>query len=189
LSVEYREAGRELRLKMQTIQKFCGVQGRFFKRAPGRRRHFCVFPARGAFSFFVFCFLLLIYPASFTAAEDFGAYLLMKPIANAFAASDFTLFRQDSTERISVHFDPPFDLHGYFYIDKFIDDITGKLAQLETQKMVWVSRQLEEQFAVQSLNLIFRNKRSDKTVYYKLIFFLTKKNQEWKIYYLRGLKI
>jgi hypothetical protein len=49
--------------------------------------------------------------------------------------------------------------------------------------------QLEEQFTVQSLALVLKDKRSEKTVYYKLIFFLAKKDNEWKIYYLRGLKI
>ena len=126
---------------------------------------------------------------SLTAEENFDIYLLMKPIEKAFTTGDFTLFRKNSTARISVNFEPPFALHGYFYIDKFIADITGILARLETQKLVWVSKQLEERFAVQSLNLVLRNKRSDKIVYYKLIFFLAKKNQEWKIYYLRGLKI
>jgi hypothetical protein len=132
---------------------------------------------------------ILAAAASYTAAQEFDTYLLMRSIEKALTAKDFTLFRESSTERISVNLEPPFDLHGYYYIDKFIQDFTGKQAQLETQKMVWVSKQLEEQFAVQSLNLILKSKRSDKTVYYKLIFFLTKKNQEWKIYYLRGLKI
>mgnify|MGYP000940316682 CR=1 FL=1 len=32
-------------------------------------------------------------------------------------------------------------------------------------------------------------KKANKNEYYKLIFFLNKKDKEWKIYYLRGLRI
>lgn len=111
----------------------------------------------------------------------------MQEILKAF--KNAMLFKPISEAKISVNLDSPFNLHGYFHIDKFIDDFTLKFSGYNTLDTEWVSIQLEEQFAVQSLALILKNKWSEKIVYYKLIFFLTKKDEEWKIYYLRGLKI
>jgi hypothetical protein len=131
--------------------------------------------------------ILVIVPASFPQTDDVKHYLLMQEIQKAF--NNAMLFKPISEARVSVNLDSPFKLHGYFLIDKFIDDFARKFSEFETLDMEWVSIQLEEQFAVQSLALILKNKRSEKTVYYKLIFFLAKKDEEWKIYYLRGLKI
>jgi hypothetical protein len=131
--------------------------------------------------------ILVMVPASFTQTDDVKHYLLMQEIQQAF--ENAMLFKSISEARVSVNLDSPFNLHGYFLIDKFIDDFALKFSGFEALEMEWVSIQLEEQFAVQSLALILKNKRSEKTVYYKLIFFLAKKDEEWKIYYLRGLKI
>jgi hypothetical protein len=130
--------------------------------------------------------VLLMVPSSF-AQTDGSHYLLMQKIQDAL--KNVRLFKPISEVKISVNLDSPFKLHGYFHIDKFVDDFTLKFSGFETLEIEWVSKQLEEQFAVQSLVLILKNKRSEKTVYYKFIFFLTKKDKEWKIYYLRGLKI
>ena len=105
------------------------------------------------------------------------------------ALKNAKLFKSISEAKISVNLESPLLIHGYFPIDKFIDDFTLEFSGFETLGIEWVSIQLEEQFAVQSLALELKDKRSEKTVYYKLIFFLAKKENEWKIYYLRGLKI
>jgi hypothetical protein len=125
--------------------------------------------------------------SSFAQKDELEHYLLMQEIPKAF--KNAMLFKPISEAKISVNLDSPFNLYGYFPIDKFVDDFTMKFSGFETLEIEWVSIQLEEQFAVQSLALILKNKRSEKNVYYKLIFFLIKKDKEWKIYYLRGLKI
>jgi|GEM_PF-1840938 len=147
---------------------------------PGRRRQKRCISA-------LLLLILVMVPASFTQTDDVKHYLLMQEIQEAF--NNAMRFKSISEARVSVNLDSPFNLHGYFLIDKFIDDFARKFSGFETLDMEWVSIQLEEQFAVQSLALILKNKRSEKTVYYKLIFFLAKKDKEWKIYYLRGLKI
>jgi len=151
-----------------------------FTYPPGRRRQKNCISA-------IFLLILVIVPSSFAQKDELEHYLLMQEIPKAF--KNVMLFKPISEAKISVNLDSPFKLHGYFPIDKFIDDFTLRFSEFELLDIEWVSRQLEEQFAVQSLALILKNKRSEKTVYYKLIFFLAKEDKEWKIYYLRGLKI
>jgi hypothetical protein len=128
--------------------------------------------------------------SSFTLlAEESQHFLLMQPIQDAMTSGNFFLLKNISENRISVNFEPPLELNGYFYIDKFIDDFTREFSLFETKKIEWASRQLEESYSVQSLNLTLKNKRTEKDVIYKFIFFLTKTGKEWKIYYLKGLKI
>lgn len=115
-------------------------------------------------------------------------FLLMEPIGEALDTGDFKRFRDISEEKISVNFEPPFDLKGYVAIDKFIDDFSSAFSRYRAVGTEWTSKQIEENFAVQSLNVILKDKRSEKDIYYKLIIFM-KKRAEWKIYYLRGLKL
>lgn len=169
-------AGRKENNKIDAIRKApCAM-----RLHPGRRR-------QKRYISLLLLLIPLIVPSSFAQKDELEHYLLMQEIPKAF--ENVVRFKPISEAKISVNLDSPFNLHGYFPIDKFIDDFTVKFSEFEILDIEWVSRQLEEQFAVQSLALILKNKRSEKTVYYKLIFFLTKKDNEWKIYYLRGLKI
>lgn len=146
----------------------------------------------------VFTLLLVFFLMAMTlpAAEP-PEYLLKKSIQDSLNTGDFNHLKNHSENKVSINCEPPFKLNGYIYIEKFIDDFNRKFAQYETNKIQWVSRHWEEKFAVQSLNLILKNKRSEKTVYYKIIFFLKKVKivikteviKEWKIYYIRGLRI
>jgi hypothetical protein len=117
-----------------------------------------------------------------------GQFLLMEPIGESLETGDFTRFHDVSEEKISINFGPPFDLKGYVPIDKFIDDFSSVFSRYQATRTEWTSKQIEENFAVQSLNVILKDKRSEKDIYYKFIFFM-KKRAEWKIYYLRGLKL
>jgi len=116
-------------------------------------------------------------------------YLLMQPIGDAVTTGHLKGFKDICLEKISVNFESPFNLTGFIYTAKFVEDFTVIYSQYEVSRLEWASKQIENEFAVQSLNLILKNKRSEKTVYYKLIFFMTKTNKDWKIYYFRGLKI
>jgi hypothetical protein len=132
-------------------------------------------------------------------------YLLMKPIGSAVNSGNFGSFKDICQEKISITLEPPFKLNGYFYTEKFIEDINHTFKNYKTIRIEWASKQIEDRFAVQSLNVILKHKRSEKTVYYKFIFFMNKgmasptekgmtgdasqNQQEWKIYYFRGLNI
>jgi hypothetical protein len=148
---------------------------------------------------FLFLAALLIVYSLFPDENE--NYLLMQPIEKGIYSGDFSGWKNISKEKISVNLEPPFDLNGYLYIEKFIEDFSRKFYQFgkksradnvqndKVKQIEWSSMQLEEMYAVQSLNLVLKDKRTEKNVYYKFIFFLAKVDKEWKIYYLRGLKI
>ena len=131
--------------------------------------------------------VLLALAVSIALAQEH--FLLMPEIQGAINSGDFSGFKNISEDKISVNFEAPFKLNGYLYIEQFIDDFNRRFSRFKTKEFYWSSKIIEEKFAIQSLNLILKNRRSEKTVYYKCIFFLAKNDQKWKIYYLRGLKI
>jgi|GEM_PF-635285 len=138
------------------------------------------------FLFFSVYSVCSVGPLFLSAMSD--QFLLMEPIRDALNNGDFSHLRKISEERISVNFEPPFDLKGYVSIDKFIEDFSPGYSLYRTVRIEPSSQQIEENYAVQSLNVILKDKRSEKDIYYKFIFFM-RKRVEWKIYYLRGLKL
>lgn len=138
--------------------------------------------------FFLFFSVFSVFSVGRFLLAVSGQFLLMEPIEDSLYKGDFKRFCEISEEKISVNFEPPFDLKGYVAIDKFIDDFSSAFSRYQAVGKEWSSKQIEENFAVQSLNLILKDKRSEKEIYYKFIFFM-KKRAEWKIYYLRGLKL
>lgn len=124
-------------------------------------------------------------PGQSSSSEQF---LLRQPIQQAFETGDFSSVRAVCQESVSVNFEPPFSMKGYFHRDKLIDLFSRQLADYTINNLEWLTRQMEEKFAIQSLNLILKHNRSEKLVYYKFIFFMTK-DKTWKLYYLKGLNI
>jgi len=118
-----------------------------------------------------------------------GPYLLMSPIEEAVKTGDFAAFGQICPGRVSVNLELPFDLAGYFAREKFIRRLRAEFSLFKAERIEWISLQIEDEFAVQSLNLILKNTVSGSRVYYKLVFFLTKRDRQWKLYYLRGLSL
>jgi len=114
-------------------------------------------------------------------------YLLMKPITTAVATGKFEILKDHSTKKISVNLEAPFRVNGYLLMDKFVEDFKEVYSQYNITGIQWVTKQIENPFAVESLNLNLKNQRSQKSVNYKFIFFMTKVDDEWKIYYLKGL--
>ncbi|MCP4154916.1 MAG: hypothetical protein GY757_44750, partial [bacterium] len=80
-----------------------------------------------------------------------GHYLLMQPIEYSIKSGDFSQFRDISKKKISIHCEPPFELKGYLFIDKFIQDFSAKYSRYKSEKTEWSSKQFEDNFAVQSL--------------------------------------
>ncbi|HLP48744.1 MAG TPA: hypothetical protein VK469_22580 [Candidatus Kapabacteria bacterium] len=130
--------------------------------------------------------LLLFFFSLLLPSESTGQFLLMQPIENAIGTGNFTQFKEISAKKISVNLESPFNLRGYIAIAKFIEDFTGEYSPYKAEKIEWSSKQIDGNYAVQSLNVILKNKRSRQEIYYKFIFFM-KRNVQWEIYYLRGL--
>jgi len=116
-------------------------------------------------------------------------YLLSKPIRSALIDGNFSVFKDICQEKVTTNFEPPMDLTGYIYREKFTEVFAQMFSQFEVLKLEGGVQQIESSFAVQSINLMMRHKRTEKTVFYKLVFFMAKIEQEWKIYYFKGLRI
>jgi hypothetical protein len=115
-------------------------------------------------------------------------YLFMQPIQEAVQNGRFSALGLICRPRLSLSLEEPFSLSGYLSKEQFIEEFSIRFQRLETEKIEWSSIQVEEDIAVQSLNLILKNRISGQRVFYKLILFMSKE-KEWQLYYLRGLKI
>ena len=115
-------------------------------------------------------------------------FLLRQPIQVAIETGDFSSLAAICQEKVSVNCEEPFELNGYYSRKKFIAGFSEQFSKYELKEFEWLTRQIEERFAIQSINLILKNRRSEKLVYYKFIFFMTQ-DETWKLYYLRGLRI
>ena len=121
-------------------------------------------------------------------------YLVMQPIQEAVQYGRFAALAPICRPRITVNLEEPFSLGGFLTNGQFIEKFSARLANLETEKLEWSSLQVEENIAVQSLNLILVNRFSGLKIYYKLILFMSagynkEQEKEWQLYYLRGLRI
>jgi len=115
-------------------------------------------------------------------------FLLLQPIQDAFMTRDFSNIRPVCTERISLKMEEPFSLNGFLRAPRFIREFSTKMSDYEIRRMEWASNYIEENYAIQSLNVQFRHRRIRRTVIYKFIFFI-RRTPEWKLYYVKGLKL
>jgi hypothetical protein len=122
-------------------------------------------------------------------------YLVMQPLQEAIQNGRFDALAPICRQRVVLNLEEPLALQGTMSKEQFIEEFSSRFASLEPEKIEWSSIQAEENIAVQSLNLILRKRFSGARVYYKLILFMSAdpfrepKEKEWKLYYLRGLKI
>ena len=122
-------------------------------------------------------------------------YLVMQPLQEAIQNGRFDALAPICRQRVVLNLEEPLALQGTMSREQFIEEFSSRFASLEPEKIEWSSIQAEENIAVQSLNLILRKRFSGARVYYKLILFMSAdpfhepKEKEWKLYYLRGLKI
>jgi hypothetical protein len=138
--------------------------------------------------------LLLAVTQATQVAEVSQSYLVMQPIQEAVQYGRFAALEPICQPRITVNLEEPFALGGFLTKGQFVDEFSARLANLETEKLEWSSLQVEENLAVQSLNVILVNRFSGFKIFYKLILFMSAddgqdQEKEWKLYYLRGLRI
>jgi len=123
-------------------------------------------------------------------------YLVMQPLQEAIQHGRFDALSPICQQRLVLNLEEPFALAGVMSKEQFIEKFADRFSALEAEKIEWSSLQAEENIAVQSLNLILRKRFSGARIFYKLILFMnakpalgTSQEKEWKLYYLRGLKI
>jgi hypothetical protein len=137
---------------------------------------------------------LLLLLAVTQATQVNQNYLVMQPIQEAVQYGRFSALDPICRPRITVNLEDPFSLGGFLTKGQFVEEFSARWANLETEKLEWSSLQVEENIAVQSLNLILVNRFSGLKIFYKLILFMSadyskEQEKEWKLYYLRGLRI
>ena len=115
-------------------------------------------------------------------------YLLMLPIENAIKSNDFSRFHLICNNKLLVNIEKPFNFNGYVNSEKFISEFSLAFSRYEPGEIEWTSIVIERDFAIQSLNLVLKDRRTKKVFLYKFIFYTTKE-KEWKLYFLRGLRI
>jgi len=121
-------------------------------------------------------------------------YLVMQPLQEAIQNGRFEALAPICRPRVVLNLEEPLALRGAMSREQFIGEFSARFAALQAEKIEWSSLQVEENIAVQSLNLILKRRFSGSRVFYKLILFMRSdispdKKKEWKLYYLRGLKI
>jgi hypothetical protein len=123
-------------------------------------------------------------------------YLLIQPLQEAIQQGRFAALVPICQQRIVLNLEEPIELRGVMSKEQFAGEFAERFSALEAEKIEWTSLQAEEDIAVQSLNLILKKRFSGARVFYKLILFMkagpapgTSKEKEWKLYYLRGLRI
>ncbi|MEN8154994.1 MAG: hypothetical protein ABFR75_13325 [Acidobacteriota bacterium] len=116
-------------------------------------------------------------------------YLLMGPIQSSIESGNYGSFEKICLRDISVNLESPLQVKGYFPSSEFINNFSKKMENYKVPELEWISKHIWENFAVQSLNIVLKSIRSGNNIYYKLIFFMKRDKQEWKLYYLRGIKL
>jgi hypothetical protein len=121
-------------------------------------------------------------------------YLVMGPVQAAIQEGRFAELAPICRPSVVVSLEEPLAIRGALDRRQFIDEFSSRFAGLEVEKLEWSSIQVEEENAVQSLNLILRRRISGARVFYKLILFMNSEaapaaGKEWKLYYLRGLRM
>lgn len=123
-------------------------------------------------------------------------YLVMQPLQEAIQDGRFAALSTICQQRLVLSLEEPFALGGVMSKEQFIEEFAGRFASLQAEKIEWSSLQADEDIAVQSLNLILKKRFSGARVFYKLILFMSARpargaaqEKEWKLYYLRGLRI
>ncbi|MCU0276074.1 MAG: hypothetical protein MUF02_04345 [Acidobacteria bacterium] len=121
-------------------------------------------------------------------------YLVMGPVQAAIQDGRFAALAPICRPSVVVSLEEPLAIRGALGREQFIDEFSSRFSALEVEKLEWSSIQVEEDNAVQSLNLIMKRRFSGSRVFYKLILFMNRdasppKGKEWKLYYLRGLKM
>jgi len=114
-------------------------------------------------------------------------FLLMQPIEEAIRAGSFQQFSSMLSPKISLHLDKPLNLFGYFDAQNFISEFENSYYPYQTEGLEWISKQIDGDFAVQTVNLILWDSGTSVRIYYKLVFFLRREGGQWRLYHLRGL--
>ncbi len=119
-------------------------------------------------------------------------FLLMQPIGNSLKANNFLLLENYCTKQVVVNFDEPLNCSGIYTKEKFVKELQKIFKEFEIIKYTWSTKHIENIYAVQSIDLVLKNKvmNNNRKILFKIIFFMKKaKKDKWLLYYLNGKNI
>jgi hypothetical protein len=132
--------------------------------------------------------LLLLRPGQ--VLQNPSEHLLQAQLEKVLLHKNFAVFEKICTEKVAVNCDAPMQLTGYFYNWSLADRFFQVTPFVRFDKIEWSGFFVDEDRAVESINAIAIDTRTNQSCSYKLIIFLIHNpDNEWKVYYLRGLKI
>lgn len=105
-------------------------------------------------------------------------FLLMQPIEQSLESRDFSIFKQICGDKVSVYLEDPIFLRGHFKTPVYIQKFSALFSEFQMVRQEWSSQQVEEKYAIQSLNLMLKSKKFDKSYFYKFIFFMSRDEVE-----------
>lgn len=124
----------------------------------------------------IFCFTA-VFSSPVWATDQ---YLNRQDLEDIIIKGEYKKFMDISLEEISVNFEAPLEIKGYLHTDKFVHRFEKLFSNFIVNEVKWRAVQIEERFAVESFDLVITNRRSEKTVYYKVILFLKRVDKEKK---------
>ncbi|MBN2347103.1 MAG: hypothetical protein JXO51_12035 [Candidatus Aminicenantes bacterium] len=123
-------------------------------------------------------------------------YLVMQPLQEAVQNRRFEALAPICRRSLVLNMEDPIELRGTMSREQFIAEFASRFAALSAETVEWSSLQVEEDIAVQSLNLILERRIAGTRIFYKLILFMSADapggasgEKEWKLFYLRGIKM
>jgi len=114
-------------------------------------------------------------------------FLLMEPIEKAFLQKEFSSLNQICNEQLLLEFDYPQSVSGNYALPRAIKILQRLFKDYSLKEFFWGAMHVEADIAVQSLNLIINRKSSSFSAELKLIFFM-RRDQQWKLFLIKGLK-
>ncbi len=114
-------------------------------------------------------------------------YLLMQPIEEVLWQRNQASLAAICQEKLTVELEEPFAISGHLPRRYFAFLFHERYDSLKLIRIEWGSLHIEDEIALQSLNVMLDHRVSGQTIAYKFIFFM-KKDQEWKLFHLRGMR-
>lgn len=118
------------------------------------------------------------------------SFLLRQPIVSALKTGNMKRLGAISRSHLAVSFKPPFNINGFFRKERFLNEFGSVFRQYEIRDIEWPAKNIDidGKYAVQSMNVVMRNRLTSRKVYYKFLFFMMRNSRkEWELYYLKGL--
>ncbi len=113
-------------------------------------------------------------------------FLLMSPIEEAFYLQNYQALEKHSAQFVILEFEVPCRVTGNYQRQQAWQKIAQIFRKYKVKELLWSAMHVEQEVAVQSLNITFEDKTTRLLINMKFIFFM-KRQKEWKLFLVKGL--